>query len=66
MISDPELVGTTSGVSPNRPTRVIFATEEARLVVEKARALRGRVRRRMKADILLREGCYGCEIRSLN
>jgi hypothetical protein len=52
-ISDPVLVGTTSGESPSRPTRVIFANDEARLVVENARALIGRVRRRRKADILL-------------
>ena len=52
-ISDPVLVGTTSGESPSRPMRVIFANVDARLLVENARALAGRVRRRRKADILL-------------
>ena len=52
-ISDPVLVGTTSGESPSRPTRVIFANVEARLPVENARALTGRARRKRKADILL-------------
>jgi hypothetical protein len=53
-MSDPVLVATTSGESPSRPMRVIFANVEARLVVENARALIGSVRRRRKADILLR------------
>jgi hypothetical protein len=51
-ISVPVLVGTTSGESPNRPMSVIFANVEERLLVENARALTGRVRRRRKVDIL--------------
>ena len=52
-ISCPVLVACSSGVSPSRPINVSFANEEARLLVEKARAVVGRERRRRKLDILL-------------
>lgn len=61
IISDPVLVATSSGVSPSRPMRVNFANEEARLVVEKARALLGRARRRRKADMLFGRRSYDRE-----
>lgn len=61
IISDPVLVATSSGVSPSRPMRVNFANEEARLVVEKARALLGRARRRRKADMLIGRRTYDRE-----